>query len=126
MENVLKAALQLHQTKHFRTVGTEYLVVDSVGMGSPPSPARLVALQEAVLSLAGAGDEHPQGMKSLFQGWKTPWTNRKNTSWAGPRQSSALFIRPRAVEGPQHLPPGCSEPNSSVHLSPSRGQWCGP
>lgn len=32
-KSLLKAALQLHQSKHSHSVGTEHLVVDSMGMG---------------------------------------------------------------------------------------------
>lgn len=107
MENLYSKQLwcvQLHQSKHSHAVGTEHLVVDSTGMGSPPSLARLAALQAAVMSPAGAGGEHPEDMESLFQGWMTPQTSPESASLAGPWPSSAPFIRPRAVEGPPASP----------------------
>lgn len=36
-------------------------------------------------------------------------------------RSSVPFLKPRAVEGPQHLLPGFSEPTSSIHTSFSAG-----
>lgn len=50
-KSLLKAALQLHQSKHSHTVGTEHLVVDSLGMGSPPNPARLFCRQQSCVQL---------------------------------------------------------------------------
>lgn len=65
---------------------------------------------------------------SILRTWRASsragWHHRpaqKAHLWQGPGQALHLSSDPELWRGPQHLPTGCSEPSSSVHLPLSPG-----